>query len=191
LLTFASLTAPIAGEGKLEEVRQEVRDKDQSDDEDGSRARKRRGGCPAHAGCCVPPCDISCEDRDDDRPKAEGYFLPHPYACGHPGYMLIDPHGGCAARNRWDKNDPFADARPWAGRVSLEEGNDFDGLNRVRGHLLLEATCGLGVETSWSYLHERLGGGRTDDLLLGDVNLLYRVLEMSSSRRASAWACAS
>jgi hypothetical protein len=67
-------------------------------------------------------------------------------------------------------NLDMSQLRMWSGRLSLEEGTDFRGLNRAGGQLLLESNSRLGIQTRWNYLSER----HDDDMVLGDVNLVYR-----------------
>jgi hypothetical protein len=98
----------------------------------------------------------------------QGYFLPFPYADGKPGSLQI---------HFPEKEEPYGQEDPvqwWLARLAVEESNDFRSLNRVNGHLLLDTCLRLGVQTSWSYLTENLKGDRHDDMVLGDVNLVFR-----------------
>jgi hypothetical protein len=74
--------------------------------------------------------------------------------------------------------EEVAGVRWWSARLDVDESNDFRGLNRVGGRLLLDTTTRFGLQTSWTWLHERLdadGPGRAaDDMVLGDVNGVYR-----------------
>jgi hypothetical protein len=99
-----------------------------------------------------------CGDDFADR----GYFPRYPYADGRPGHLLI----------RF--NDDQEQARGWFGRLAVEYGSDFRDLDRFNGHLLLDSCARVGVQASWSYLTESLGAVRSDDMLLADVNLVYR-----------------
>jgi hypothetical protein len=62
----------------------------------------------------------------------------------------------------------------WAVRLSLEDGNDCNGLNRVGGRLDIDTAWRFGLQTNWNWFHEDLGGGRSDETVLGDINLTYR-----------------
>ena len=53
-------------------------------------------------------------------------------------------------------------------------GNNFDGINSVGGHFLLDTTYRFGLEASGSQLEEQLPGGGRDRLAIGDVNLVFR-----------------
>jgi hypothetical protein len=60
----------------------------------------------------------------------------------------------------------------WSARLSIEDGNDFDGLNRTNARVLLETSSGFGLLTSWNYFNECLAGGRRDELTIGDFNFI-------------------
>ncbi len=68
-------------------------------------------------------------------------------------------------------------AKPWAVRFAVEEGNDFQGLNRVGGRLLLDSSTRFGVAANLDHYLERCGCGRSDQLMFGDVALTYRFAE--------------
>jgi hypothetical protein len=91
-------------------------------------------------------------------------FAHHPYADGLDGYMM---------REDW------VPARPLLGttRFWFEYGDNFDGLTRYAGKLLVDTRSRFGIDGDWNYYTENLGGGRRDDLHVGDVNLLYRFAE--------------
>jgi hypothetical protein len=100
-------------------------------------------------------------------------FPAHPYADGQPGYLWIR-RPVVAGAERPPCEPDFDRARSWSGRFAIEESNDFDAINRLSARLLLESAWRFGVQTNWSYIHERLGGGRADETTLGDLNLTFR-----------------
>ena len=108
----------------------------------------------------------------DDFDNSAG-FLRHPYAAGMPGALFIEDIEKLLDETKQGRAER-PPLRPWSVRLAVEEGNDFDGLNRLTWHLLLDTATRFGVRTSWSWFDERLGGGRRDDLILGDVNLVVR-----------------
>ena len=59
-------------------------------------------------------------------------------------------------------------------RLSIENGNDFAGLNRLNGQFRIDHESRFGVTTNWNYFHERLSCGCTDETLIGDTNLTFR-----------------
>jgi hypothetical protein len=116
----------------------------------------------------VPPLALG-----DDRPSVAS-FPGHPYALRPDTYLRLDRDG---ARAPEDQQADAADAdflKPWAARLSLENGNDFRGLNRLGGQLFVDTRSRFGVLSSWSYFSERLTGGGSDETLLGDLNLTFR-----------------
>jgi hypothetical protein len=112
-----------------------------------------------------------------DDAGVEGYFRRYPYADGDPGFMYRDGWSEPRPAPGSDAVEVLGLGR-WSVRGLVEESNDFDGLNRATLHLLLETTSRLGLQTSWTYLQENLNGcwcgRRWDEMVLGDVNLVYR-----------------
>lgn len=101
-------------------------------------------------------------------------FPAHPYPFGLPGYMQIDPTPiGEFTGNK----DELLPLKWWSVRLSIEDGWDFDSLNRLAGNLQAETLVGLGVYTSWNWFHERLRCGCTDDATIGNVTITWRALE--------------
>lgn len=82
----------------------------------------------------------------------------HPYADG-PGYLR------------------GSDGKPWALRLSVEDGNDFNGLNRLGVRAAFDTGLRFGVETNWDHFTERLGCGCVDEFTLGDVMLTCRFVQ--------------
>lgn len=121
----------------------------------------------------------------------ESYFARFPYD-NVPGYMMRDgdqpmsfvsgPPGDDPALHSYDPQangywrlDPWPTRRRRYGvRLSAEYGGTFNDLHRIGGHLLLETTSRLGLDTETSYLEETFPGGATDQLWLGDCNVTFR-----------------
>src|SRR5262249_44118105 len=73
------------------------------------------------------------------------YFPGHPYALGGNSYPQIDTSG---LRPWHSQTAEFPDRdylKPWAVRLTVEEGNDFAGLNRLGGRLTLDTTWRVGL----------------------------------------------
>jgi len=100
------------------------------------------------------------------------YFPRHPYDRGHPGYLALDVDASAEAAERWQgRSTP----RWWMARVSIEDGNDFNGLNRVGGQVLFDTASRFGVVTNWDHFHESFSlGKRSDVTTIGDITLLCR-----------------
>jgi hypothetical protein len=175
LLVLALLRPELPAQGKLERARQEVT-------------------APKEPDC--PPREDSCDDEGDsffgavlggllgavvarsiqDKEERPTAFLPYPYAHDYPGYLWRTPP---------DSAGPEVPRAPpaelnvggGAGRAWLDNGNDFDGLNRLGGQLFLDTSCGLGLRLDGNWLHERLTCGCRDDSFLGSALLTYRLCE--------------
>lgn len=89
-------------------------------------------------------------------------FAAYPYA-GECGGFLFTASPGLGKR--------------WSGQVQFELGSDFDGLDRDGVSFLLEGTAGFGVDFDWNTYTEELADGGHDELHIGELNLLYRVVE--------------
>ena len=179
VLSIVSVTPLFGDDGKLQAVRESVREPNSSstdkqgqtnsgDDGSGNSTGDRIFGEIVAAPFMVPHILLN------DDFIVNGYFLPYPFAHEQRGYMLMDPKDSYHFHRESAEPDYFADASAWMLRLGIEESNDFDGLNRINGQLLLDTTYRFGLLGSWSYLHERLERSRTDDLQLGDLNLVYR-----------------
>ena len=186
-----------AQEGRLEQVREEVRGDNERADKEEKPERSRRGngnkaqdyddvwgygnGCSSDnsdsgfglAGLALlaPFLGPACLLGDDY--THTGYFLSHPYQHGLPGFMRID---GFLDEGQPPGQPPLDPDRlkVWMGRLTLQDSNDFRGLNRLNGQLLLDTSSRFGLQTGWTYLNERLGGGQHDDMVLGDLDVMFR-----------------
>lgn len=98
-------------------------------------------------------------------------FTPHPYARGYHGYQILKEDWA----NIYYSFDASAIPRKsWAVRLSLENGNDFDGLNRFAGQLKVEHESRFGFTSNWHYFAGRLPCGCIDETVIGDTNVTYR-----------------
>jgi hypothetical protein len=169
------LPGRLVAQGKLESVREEVNRSDDSDE--GSDRKSHRKN---HRDSCT------CDDDDDgfpgqliavgllapftvprallhDNEEVNRLFLYHPYADGGPGYLRVQT---VEANERGDLRD-------WGGQISLENGNDFSGLNRTQARLVLDTSTRFGVQFRFDHFTEDLCC-RDDHLSLGSAELLYR-----------------
>jgi len=107
-----------------------------------------------------------------DRYTEAGFFPRYPYEYDL-GYMLIGPgeaYGLAGTREPW----------PWAARARAEYGTDFDGLEWIGGHLLVEGTWRWGIESDVRHIHEEWLPAGQDELWLGDANVLFRFAQSES-----------
>ncbi len=107
----------------------------------------------------------------DPNEISEPKYPSYPYPYGFAGYIQdADTDISWVTGIRGDT----LDAKNWSLRLSLENGNDFSGLNRANGQLYLDNRY-FGVHTSWNYFHENLIANQTDDLVMGTVNLYLQL----------------
>jgi len=167
-----------AQEGKLQKVREEASRESPPSESSGESKPGKEYSCDSDdpigqlcgmAVVCVvaAPYVIPAKLLGDDYSE-QGYFLPYPYADGKPGSMQI---------HFSEKEKPFGQEDPvkcWLARLAVEESNDFNSLNRLSGHFLLDTCLRVGLQTSWGYLTENLHGNNRDHMVLGDVNVVFR-----------------
>jgi hypothetical protein len=106
------------------------------------------------------------------------YFPRFPYDRVR-GYMMSSPCE-CLEQDPACEVDPLRSEgwptrpRTWAARLHVEYADEFNDVERVGGHLLLETRSRFGLDTETSYLEEKLPGGAQDELWLGDCNVVFR-----------------
>jgi hypothetical protein len=98
-------------------------------------------------------------------------FTPYPYVNDYHGYQIMSPEW---AKAYYDIDTTDIPRKSWAVRLTLENGNDFDGMNRAGGQLKLEHESRWGIFTNWDYFTESLGNGRYDQTVIGDTNVTFR-----------------
>jgi hypothetical protein len=102
-------------------------------------------------------------------------FVDYPFEGGFRGLMAP------AVESPDQIPEPFKDhvhLSTWTARISLEEGYDWgDEINRVKGSVLFDTSCGLGVQTNWSVLTQRRPCGGTDVIGLGNTDFTLRMIE--------------
>jgi len=166
-----AVAAPVlAQEGRLQQVREAVDHKpddtssndrsDSSSDSDSSSGDGDSLAGELFIYAFLAPFALPHAILEDDF-SLDTFFPRFPYDNGQPGYLTAQSNGSGVRRG-------------WAGRVSVENGNDFDGLNRTGAQFLLETTTRFGVQGRFDYFRERLDCGCTDNLSLGSTELTYR-----------------
>ena len=107
----------------------------------------------------------------NDDYKYHLYFVPYPYANDYRGYQILAPELG---EMFYDTDTKELPRKSWAVRISVEDGNDFNGLNRLNGQLKVEHESRWGIVSNWNWFRERLSDGSYDATLIGDTNLTFR-----------------
>lgn len=116
--------------------------------------------------------EIFTECNGDGHDKL--YFRKFPYQSTFPGYLMENPFHHPELKDTWCQDGL---PRGWSVRLSLENGNDFDGLNRLGGSFLADTSSRFGLFAQWNYFHERVAKGRSDDMIVGDCNVTFTVLQ--------------
>src|ERR1019366_8515514 len=106
-----------------------------------------------------------------DEYKFRLFFSQRPYANGYHGYQILAPE---MAAMFYDMDTSDVPRREWSMRLSIENGNDIAGLNRLNGQFRVDHESRFGVITNWSYFRERLPCGGPDEALIGNTNLTFR-----------------
>lgn len=157
--------------GRLERVREEVRrepspgenrDDRSCDDEDGSGDFLGEVLGPLCVYTITGPFVLPHRFLEDDFART-GLFRRYPWDDGRRGRLTIQ-----------GAPEPSPHLRPWSVRLAVDESNDFHGLNRLTASLLVDTSSRFGLQTGWTHLREQLPGGRRDEMVLGDANLVFR-----------------
>jgi hypothetical protein len=185
LLILTTLTTPALAQdgGRLDAVRDQVRGtKDQHDDN--SHHDKHHDGPgdddddealgQVYLMLLISPWMLPHHALHDSF-RNDSFFRPYPYADGCGGALWINPdrcdHPPTLPKEQADT------LKSWMVRLTLDDSDDFDGLNRIHGQLLIDTASRFGLQTDWWYLIERMPCGCVDTMMLGDVNLVFRFAE--------------
>jgi hypothetical protein len=98
-------------------------------------------------------------------------FTPFPYANDYHGYQIMPTEW---AKTYYNVDTSDVPRKTWAVRLSIENGNDFEGMNRVGAQLKLEHESRWGIFTNWDYFRENLCNGQHDQTYIGDTNVTFR-----------------
>lgn len=110
----------------------------------------------------------------DDHYDQVAFFSPYPYARADTGYMNLYSDNLSAPVNPelqfWDADY----LREWSVQLQLEDGNDFNGLNRLGGRFAFDTSSRFGFRSNWDWYLENLGNGHSDETLMFDNELTFR-----------------
>jgi hypothetical protein len=167
--------APIRAQeaGKLQRVREEVAgDAPRETVETTTNDEDNLFGCFVSA--LVTDLFANDIESSEEPPRPLRYFPNHPYPGGLTGFMRFPrPPAPGAELTREDR----VWLKPWSARFSVENGNDFDGLNRLGFRFLAEGSSGWGVQANGDWYHEHVRWGYGHDMGLIDLNVVYRLAE--------------
>lgn len=178
LACFVLLTVPqiLCGQGRLGTIRKEVQTPPEEDNRE-SEPQHHHHRCDDDDDDNDNDDDVFLVftfDDDDPQPPREPakpgdfeWFPNHPYPHGLPGYAQ-EPNTSIA--HLTGEEGDILDLKLMSLRLQLENGNDFAGLNRFNGQLLLEMP-GLAYHTSWNHYRETLNG-QEEDAIFGNFHFL-------------------
>lgn len=191
-LILAAAVCAIAGfslqahAGKLNDVRDAVRG-----DSDGGQESSEDN-------------DLFCEEDEfwwpSDSPRKRqwwqdwipgAYFVAHPYANGHRGYLfttgeicnreiliLEDTHESFAV---YDPGAELLNRQPglssWSLRLAAEYAYDNGPVHRPNISASSDSIYRFGLATRWTHYIEPLSGGGIDQITIGAINLTYRFVQ--------------
>ncbi|MBI1831498.1 MAG: hypothetical protein HYR84_08615 [Planctomycetes bacterium] len=108
----------------------------------------------------------------EDGYESRMFFSLHPYAGTQRGYLMHSRDNAVRFNDDADAKEILR--KLWAVRLTLENGNDFRGLNRFGAAVKIDTADRIGIVTTWHYFRERLGCGCVDECLIGDTNVTFR-----------------
>lgn len=123
------------------------------------------------------------------------YFVAHPYAGGHNGFLfttgklcrgepviLEDTYAAFSAYDPdADRVKRFPGLSTWSLRFSAEYAYDIDSVHRPNLSASFDSIYRLGFTTRWTQYIEPLTGGETDQLTIGDINVTYRIVHSDTA----------
>ncbi len=125
------------------------------------------------AATVTSPIWLPCVIAGDDY-STRGYFHTAPYVSDKSPYLTVVPSMFNPLENQGSDVEAPDLLKWWSLRASVEDGNDFRGMNRANARLVFDTTSRFGFVTNWNVLTEQLDGGGTDSGVLGDTDLTFR-----------------
>lgn len=111
-----------------------------------------------------------------DRYDSPATFITYPYAKGWLGLMQVN-FDEC----KKDETTPSTWERMTSLRASVEEGNNFNGINRLGITFLADTTSRFGIGGG-VHFYEENHQNFYDRLAIGDVNVLYRFAQSNKTQ---------
>lgn len=174
MIMVCLMTSTSAQEGRLEAVRQDVRSPATESPRSSSSSASANSdedldGLLAYVGCYVVATPFAVPYYMlGDSYSNKGVFLAYPYAEKWRGIMQMEV--GLTK----DGVTPDTWSRLMSVRASVEEGNNFNGINRVGITFLADTMLRLGIGGSVQLYEEKQQANSPDQLTIGDVNALFR-----------------
>ena len=197
------LTSDLLGQGKLGGVRESVRRHEtppavespshQTDDsndrghrhDSGHQHRRHRSDCgPSFGPVFTVPRSFNSYCPQRIVHEHIHVVEPTPLVLTEPGDETYFEQGGADSITlRQSRLEPTWDSyfETWSGRLSSTYGYDFDDITQGCFGLLLQSPGGFGLDTSVMMFREN-GATFRDHLWMGDVNLVYEVINSGDFR---------
>ncbi len=169
--------------GKLDDVRDEVRDSSSSsddsdsdtwsddDDDDTDLNGEGVGIAPGLLSMLLWPILLPVAATGDCY-GGDYVYAWYPYADNH-GLAL-----GCAERSA----PAPVTGQSWALQLAADVVPQVDAIVRVDASVRVQMPLRLELESSWSHFRERLPSGGVDQLTVGDLNLVVRFAQSSAAQ---------
>lgn len=182
LVIFLTIMATVAQaqESKLDAVRSEVRDSQPSQTDNSKKKSDCTDSGLDFSELSFNPFEV-LETLLCFRHNPNNYepttFVAYPYAQGWPGLLQIGME-----RNKIDGVTPSTWEHLMSVRASVEEGNDFNGINRLGIVFLADTLTHVGIGGGVHWYDETRKHCSHDQLMIGDINLLWRHYQTDSTQ---------
>jgi hypothetical protein len=185
LLVALLCAAEPAAAGKLDDVRDEVRDSSSSSSDNDSRDSWRDyddDDYYDHGDSDISP-DLLLAlfwpfmvpyAATDDCYGGDYVYAWYPYADNHPVALAST----CADRVAREQ----AVGQSWAFQISADVVPQVDAILRLDASVRIQTPIRLELESGWSHFRERLPTGETDQLTIGDLNFVVRFAQSSTAQ---------
>jgi hypothetical protein len=107
---------------------------------------------------------------EEDRPST-AYFPSYPYSLPNMNYLSMSNYS--PSNEGLSPFDPEY-LKVWGVRGGLEDGYCFNSVNRIGGRASIDTTSRFGLTTNWDHYYELLPNGRSDELVIGDLEATFR-----------------
>ena len=183
-LLFTLTSTSQAQDGKLDDVREEVRDEDDDEDDHDSYDHDEDDHDEDDDGWVSFLFEDVCYDGLDGL-----LFFPFrgPRALlgdADSGRATFQSYPGREGSGYWYTGEDAEAGRKLSLRPRVELGSDFDDLERTAFGLDLEHMSRFGLALEWARWREDLGAGGSDELDLGELDVVYR---FAQARSAAFW----
>lgn len=166
------------GQGKLDQIRDAVRQEAPKRKPSKKRPRKKTRS-PDRENGWGRVLSLSNFLKPTVEKVQTVHYSPGPDAADPPAALALEPTDTVLAGGFTDVNGDYfgmyAPAEPWCARITIQGGTDFDDLTTGRLGLIFHYPGARGLDSSVTVFHDS-GMDSHDHLTLGDVNLVHKLL---------------